>query len=152
MRGWLGTRERSLALEGEPARRLARLTRAARVDPGSGETELELGLARLRLGDSRGLDALTRADALFADTATRIAIGQAELKLGHPGQAARAFERALAWNSGSYRAHLGLAEARFHEQRLEEAEREVRLAHSLLPGAPGARELLDRIREAQMDR
>jgi tetratricopeptide (TPR) repeat protein len=152
-RGWLGTRERSLALERDPAQHETRLTRAARLDPGSGETELERGLARLRKGDAQAArEALLRADALFADTATRIALGQAELALGRPDHAARAFERALDWNFGSYRAHLGLSEAHFRKQQLERAEREAQIARSLLPFAPGARELIDRIHEAQMDR
>ena len=153
LRGWLGTRERTLARDAEPRQQIAHLLRSARLDPSSGETQLELGLARLRLGDARGASAaLGRADAAFADTGARIAIGQAELELSRTAAAGHAFERALAWNFGSFRARLGLSQVRLREQRLDDAEREALTAYKLLPGDPRGRELLDAIREAKMDR
>jgi hypothetical protein len=105
------------------------------------------------MGDARGASAaLARADAALADTATRIAIGEAELELARNADAGRAFESALAWNFGSFRARLGLAQVRLRETRLDEAEREALTARKLLPGDPRARELLDVIREGKMDR
>jgi tetratricopeptide (TPR) repeat protein len=153
LRGWLGTRERTIALDGDPLVRTSRLAKSARLDPASGETALALGLTQLDSGDARvARDTLERADVLFADTATRVALGRAELALSREGSAARAFERALAWNSGSFRARLGLAETHFRRGRLDDAEREATTARLLLPGDPRGRELLDAIREAKMDR
>lgn len=153
LRGWLGTRERTLAFDGDPQARARRLSKSARLDPTSGESALALGLARLDSGDARGArDVLERADVLFADTATRVALGRAELVLSRESSAERAFERALAWNFGSFRARLGLAQTLFRQGRLDDAEREAMTARALLPGDPRGRELLDAIREAKMDR
>jgi tetratricopeptide (TPR) repeat protein len=152
-RGWLATRERTLARSSEPRARMAHLARGARLDPGSGETLLDLGLARLDAGDAEGgLDALGRADRLLADTGLRIAIGGAHLALGDAPAAARAYERALAWNPGSFRARAGLAQALLAAGRVEEAEREAETARRILPGDPRIRDLLDGIREARMDK
>jgi tetratricopeptide (TPR) repeat protein len=152
-RAWFGSRERSRALEHEPMERLTGLARSARLDPASGETWLELGLLRLRLGDAAVARAqLERAAALLADTATRTALGIAELSLRHPELATQAFERALDWSPGSFRARLGLAEAHFRARRLHAAEREAGLARKLMPGDPRVRELLDAIHEAEADR
>jgi hypothetical protein len=152
-RAWFGSHERSFALEQAPMARLTGLARSARLDPASGETWLELGLLRLRLGEAVVARAqLERAAALLADTGTRIALGIAELSLRHPDLAKQAFERALDWNPGSFRARLGLAEAHFRARRLHAAEHEAGLARKLLPGDPRVRELLDAIHEAEADR
>jgi tetratricopeptide (TPR) repeat protein len=151
-RGWLATRTRTRALEGDAGARVTLLARAARLDPTSGEAALDLGLARVAAGDAAGgLEELRRADVLFADTGARIAIGGAELARGDAAAAERAYRRALEWSPGSFRARAALAEALLAQGKLVEAEREALVARRVLPGDPRGREILDKIREAKMD-
>ncbi len=151
-RGWLATRERSRANDASPMVRVSMLAKSTRLDPGSGECALELGLARLALGDADGaLGELRRADELLADTGVRVAIGSALLAQGHPVEADGAYRRALAFDPGSFRARVGLAEALVDEGELDLAEIEALTARRSLPGDPRVRDVLDRIRERQMD-
>ncbi len=151
-RGWLSTRARTATADADPAARIAMLAKSVRLDPGSGEATLALGLARLAIGENHGaLEALTRAETLMANTGTHIAIGSAFLAEGNATEAERAYRSAIAWSSGSFRARIGLGEALLAKHELEAAEREATIARKLMPGDRRGRELADRIREARMD-
>ncbi len=150
-RGWLSTRERSRAVDLAPDARLAALLRACRIDPSSGEAALELGLHELALGEAdRALPDLRRADALFADTGARVAIGSALLARGDAQAATEAYRRALARDPGSFRARTGLAEALLARDAIDDAEHEASIARRLLPGDARILELIQRIRERRM--
>jgi tetratricopeptide (TPR) repeat protein len=154
-RTWLASRLRTRARIDAvelPEARLSLLTRAARLDPGSGETMLDLGLARLELGDAEGaLPALTRSRALLANVGTSIAIGNAELALGRADRAEAAYREALGANPGSSRAHADLAEALLALGRFDDAEAHARTALSIAPGDGRVRDQIDRVRRARMD-
>jgi tetratricopeptide (TPR) repeat protein len=151
-RTWLSTRERTRAVTLAPDVALVSLAKAARIDPGSGEAALALGLHRLALGDAAGaLPELTRADRLVADTGARIAMGSARLALEDHAGAERDYRGALTYDPGSFRARVGLAQAEMARGDLDGAEREATIARRLLPGDPRGLELTDRIHERRMD-
>jgi tetratricopeptide (TPR) repeat protein len=151
-RSYLAARLRTQALDALPAARLPLLAKSARLDPGSGESALDLGLARLEADDPEGaLSALRRSRALLANVGTSIAIGNAELARGKPELAEPAYLEALALHPGSLRAHADLAEALRQLGKLDEAESHARTALSISPGDARLRELVDRIHRDRMD-
>jgi hypothetical protein len=152
VRAWLATRAQTAALDRVGPARVAALTRSLAIDPTSGETLLDLGLAELALGDAdRALAHLDRSRVLLGNLGTDVARGHAELARGDPQAAARAFQAALARHPGLVRARTGLAEALRRERRYDDAEHEADIARSLAPGDPVVRDLIDRIHEARMD-
>jgi tetratricopeptide (TPR) repeat protein len=152
MRGYLAARIRTEARDALPDARLALLSKSARVDPGSGEAALDLGLARLESGDAEGaLVALRRSRKLLANVGTSIAIGNAELARGRADLAEPEYRAALAESPGSLRAHADLAEALRQLGKLDDAESHARTALSIAPGEARVRELVDRIHRDRMD-
>jgi tetratricopeptide (TPR) repeat protein len=151
-RSWLGARLRTRANDELLEARVATLARAALLDPASGETALDLGLARLEIGDAEGaLASLERARRLLANVGTSIAMGNAQLALGRADLAEAAYREALAWNPGSFRAQADLADALRVLGRFDEAEARAKIALSLSPGDERVRELIDRIHRERME-
>jgi tetratricopeptide (TPR) repeat protein len=149
---WLGARCRTEARRAPVEQRWVLLEKSVRLDSGSGANALELGLARLELGDSAsGLVELERAAWLLGDVGSWVAAGNAELARAEPTRAERAFQEALRLNPGSFRAHLNLSETLRRMEEFAGAEKHAKIATLLLPGDARARELLDRIREEAMD-
>jgi tetratricopeptide (TPR) repeat protein len=152
VRSWLSARLRTAAIEAQPADRLALLGRSARIDPGSGESALDLGLARLEAGDPDGaLVELMRARRLMANMGTSIAIGNAELALDRPDLAEVSYREALSFHPGSMRARTNLADALRRLGRFDEADREAAVALQLSPGDARIQALIDRIHLERMD-
>ena len=117
------------------------------------EIALERGLRELDLGyGTLALKELWRSRRLLANVGTDVAIGNAEMLLGHPEAAEAAYRRALARNPGSFRAHANLSQARLALGALEEAERELGIAAELWPGNPRLEEMGERIRKAVFER
>jgi tetratricopeptide (TPR) repeat protein len=146
------SRARTAALEATPERRLELLQRATRLDPTHAGTAVELGTARLELGDVEGaVRDLRRAARLDGDPGSAAALGNALLAQNELAAARAAYERALALNPGSFRARIGLAEALRRLGAFADAETHAVVAVALLPGEARARELLDRIREQRTD-
>lgn len=151
-RGYLAARLRTQARDALPEARLALLSKSARVDPGSGEAALDLGLARLEAGDADGaLGALRRSRRLLANMGTSIAIGNAELARGRADLAEPEYRAALAESPGSLRAHADLAEALRQLGKLDDAEAHARVALAVSPGDARVRELVDRIHRDRME-
>jgi tetratricopeptide (TPR) repeat protein len=152
-RGWLGQRRLTAAREAEPEAQRALLAGAARIDPRSGEVALERGLRELDQGHAEiALAELQRSRPLLANVGTDVAIGNAEALLGNPDAAVAAYERALAGNPGSFRAHANLGQTLITLGRLDEGDRHLAIAGELWPGHPRLREMLDRARRARIDR
>jgi tetratricopeptide (TPR) repeat protein len=146
------SRVRTRALEATPERRLELLQRAARLDPTHAGTALELGTARLELGDVEGaVRDLRRAEHLDGDPASAAALGNALVARNELGTARAAYQRAVKLNPGSFRARIGLAETLRRLGEFADAETHAAVAVALLPGDARARELLDRIREQRTD-
>jgi tetratricopeptide (TPR) repeat protein len=149
---FIASRARTAALEATPERRLELLQRATRLDPTHAGTALELGTARLELGDVEGaVRDLRRAERLDGDPASAAALGNALVARNELGAARAAYERAVTLNPGSFRARIGLAEALRRLGVFADAETHAAVAVALLPGDARARELLDRIREQRTD-
>lgn len=145
---WLGARLGSRARAAAPVERAALLARAARLDPRSGEIALERGLDALLLGEpAAALPELWRARGLLANIGTDVAIGNAELGLGHPDAAVAAYQRALRHHPGSFRAHANLAMAYGQLGALESARAHLAVARSLQPGHPKLAEMTQRLTE-----
>lgn len=142
----------SAARDAAPPRRLELLRKAAQLDPTNAALALELGAARLELAErDAAIQNLLRAERLEPDVAGAVALGNALLARGASNDAAAAYQRALALNSGSFRARVGAAESLRRSGRFADAEKHAVVAVALLPGDARARELLDRIREQSMD-
>jgi tetratricopeptide (TPR) repeat protein len=140
------------ALEAAPARRLELLRHACSLDPTNAALALELGAARLELGHTdAAVHDLQRAERLDPEVASAVALGNALLARDALSDAGAAYQRAIALNSGSFRARVGMAETLRRQGRFADAERHVSVAVALLPGDARARELLDRIREQRSD-
>jgi tetratricopeptide (TPR) repeat protein len=149
---FLSNRARAAALEAPPERRLELLERAARLDPTDAAVSLELGTARLELGNVDGaLRDLRHAERLARDPASAAALGNALVARRDLVGARLSFARAVALNPGSFRARVGLAETLRRLGRFNDAETHAAVAAALLPGDARARELLDRIREQRTD-
>ncbi|MBI4955060.1 MAG: tetratricopeptide repeat protein [Myxococcales bacterium] len=107
---------------------------------------------RLDAGDARGaLADFAAARARFADVATLVAIGNAHYALGDLGAACHAYEEALAWNRGSFRAHANLAEARRAAGDLDAARLHLDAARSLQPFHPKVVTLAERLRRDRLE-
>lgn len=142
----------SAALEATPARRLELLRYAQSLDPTNAALALELGAARLELGDTdAAVHDLQLAERLAPGVASAVALGNALLARDALNDAGTAYRRAIALNSGSFRARVGLAETLRRAGRFADAEPHAAVAVALLPGDARARELLDRIREQRTD-
>jgi len=145
---WLGARLSSRARDAAPVQRAALLARAARVDPRSGEIALARGLDALLLGEpAAALPELQRARGLLANIGTDVAIGNAELGLGHPGAAVAAYRRALRRHPGSFRAHANLAMAYGQLGAQQEARTHLAIARALQPGHPKLAEMAQQLAE-----
>ncbi len=151
-RSWMATRARWRARDADPKMQLALLNNAMRLDPSSGEATLDLAIAEIARGNIRSsIVGLVHANELVADSGARIALASARLALGERDGAERDYRLALAWNTGSYRARVGLAETLLLQKRFAEAEEQAQIAAVLRPGDLRTEELQDRIREARMD-
>jgi len=140
------------ARDAAPPRRLELLRDAASLDRTNAALALELGATRLELADAEAaVHDLQRAERLEPDVASAVALGNALLARGESHDAGAAYQRALALNSGSFRARVGAAESLRRAGRFVDAEKHAVTAVALLPGDARARELLDRIREQRMD-
>jgi tetratricopeptide (TPR) repeat protein len=143
---------RQLALDTEPRARRDLLLRAVELDPANAAVVLELGTARLELGDHDGaLRDFERAERLDGGLTTAVALGNTLLESESPREALAHFERAVALHPGSFRARVGLAETLRRLARFAEAELQAAVAVRLLPGDTRARALLDAIREQRAD-
>ncbi len=142
---WLGTRLLTAAERADPVKRATLLARATSIAPKLGEAHLSRGLHALSIGQlSESSSCLMKADVLLANVGTRTAIGEARLAEGSSA-ASDAFLSALAWNPGSLRARMGLAESYKRARKLDGAEEQARIAVSLAPGEPRAIELYESI-------
>jgi tetratricopeptide (TPR) repeat protein len=151
--GLLASRALTAAKEATPEARGALLARAARLDPRSGEIAVDQGLLALAEGDPEAaLGALQRSRVLLANVGTDVAIGNAEVLLGRPERAVRAYEAALRRHPGSFRAHVNLIEPLLSLGRIDEAERHRAVAVKLWPGHPRLAEMSDRLQRARVDR
>ncbi len=148
---WLSERERTLALDNDPQRRLELLERSTRLDPSSGEAALAFGAALAVSEPERATPQLIRATQLLGDVSSWLALGTLRLTRDEPGRALIAFEHALSLNGGSVRAHSGSSQALLRLERYAEAERHARIARSLQPGDANLRSLVDRIASARAD-
>lgn len=145
---WLGARLSSRARDAAPVQRAALLARAARVDPRSGEIALARGLDALLLGEpAAALPELQRARGLLANIGTDVAIGNAELGLGHPDAAVAAYQRALRRHPGSFRAHANLAMAYGQLGAQQGARAHLAIARALQPGHPKLAEMAQQLAE-----
>jgi len=139
---WLGARLATHARDAGPDQQFALLSRAAEIDPRSGEIAFALAMAELERAapQAAALD-LRKSGALLPQVATDVALGNALLAAGDADNAAIAYERALALNPGSFRAHVNLVVALRRLGRDDEADWHLRIARRLLPGHPALREL-----------
>ena len=139
---WFGAHLATAARDADPARKLALLTRAAQVDPRSGEIAFALGLAHLERGaPDAALPELERSRPLLPQIATDVAIGNAYLLAGDWGEAAAAYDRALRLDPGSFRARANLVVALRRLGRDGEADRQLRQARRLWPNHPALAEI-----------
>jgi tetratricopeptide (TPR) repeat protein len=152
VRQWRATRLSVRARDAAPAERASLLARAVALTPRSAEAELAWGLDQIERGElGAGVTTLERARSLSATVSTDVALGNALVSLGRHAEARTAFERALAKNPGSFRAHANLAVALSGLGNFAGAERELSLAERLWPGHPKLpliRESIRRAREA----
>ncbi len=152
-RGWASDRRLTAARDAAPAEQRALLASATRIDPTSGEALLEQGLRALDAGrPEEALRALRRSRELLANVGTDVAIGNAEVLLGHPEAAIAAYEAALARSPGSFRAHANISQPLVTLGRLDEAEGHLAVAGELWPGNPRLREMMDGVRRARVER
>lgn len=146
-KAWLSDRTVARA-DGEPTRELSLLARAVRIDGGSPDAWLALGIARLEAGQAGlALDALERARVLDDDVATEVALGNAQVACGMLEEAERSFRRALVWSPGSFRARVDLAEVLRRIGRLDDATAEARVARLLRPSDVAVGDLEERLAE-----
>lgn len=152
-RTWIGERRLAASPRLAPDRQQALLASAARLDPTSGEIALERGLRALDLGQATlALTELQRSRRLLANVGTDIAIGNAQMLLGHPTAAVQSYRKALSQNPGSFRAHANLSQALLSVDDPEGAARELAIARDLWPGHPRLIEMGDRVKRALVDR
>ena len=150
---WLGHRLQTKARDAPLAQRIELLTRAAQLDPRSGQTALQLGLSWLELNEPhKALPALQRSRPLLANLGTDIAIGNALLRLDDTPRAIEAYQRALRRHPGYFRAHANLTEALRRAGRLTQAQRHLQIARKLQPGHPKLAKIAERLRTAIIDR
>ncbi len=128
------------------------LARARRLDPSDGEAAFLSGTARLEEGELlSALEELKASELHFANVGTRIAIGNAELLLGHHRAAVDAYREAARLDPGSFRAHANLVEALRLLGRLDAAEAELALARSLKPHHSKLERMAVQLARARMD-
>jgi tetratricopeptide (TPR) repeat protein len=140
--GWFGARLATTARDADPEQKIALLSRAARVDPRSGEIAFALGLAHLERGEpTAAVSALERSRPLLAQVATDVALGNAHLLAGDANAAAATYDRALRLDPGSFRARANLAVALRRLGRAAEADEQLRLARQLWPHHPALAEI-----------
>ncbi len=143
---WLGARAAAVARDQEPHQRAVSLEVAAVIDSRSGEIACALGIARAELGDPEGaILALERSRALLPSVGVEVALGNAHAAAGHPGAAATAYERALWFNPGSFRARINLAGLEVDRGRLDRARAALAIARALLPGHPAVQAVASRL-------
>ncbi len=136
----------------EPEHRTALLTRAARIDPWSGEAALRLGLARLDQGDIDDAQvALLHARRLQPSVAVELALGGALDAAGDPMGADAAVRRALALHPGSFRAWLARAALLRARGELDEAQRALDVARTILPHHPALEGVRMAIAEGRLE-
>jgi len=149
---WLTHHRITVARRQDPVTRVAMLQRAAAAAPRSGQAALALGLATLETGAAReALVHLQHSRGLFANLGTDLAIGNAQLALGHNRAASEAYRRALARHPGFFRAHANLSEALRRAGRLDRAEHHLALARELQPYHPKLQQIAERLRRAQIE-
>lgn len=103
----------ALAREGQWAEAVAAFTEALALAPDLADARVQLGYARLELGDAAGAlrefeTALARSSA---SPATRVGLGIARLRLGRTDEGIRLLEEAVMLNPEPVRAHWELARA-----------------------------------------
>jgi tetratricopeptide (TPR) repeat protein len=141
---WLGARFATAARDADPDRKLALLSRAAEIDPRSGEIAFALGLAHLERGEpAAALADLERSRPLLAQVGSEVAIGNAQLLAGDAGAAAAAYDRALRLDPGSFRARFNLVVALRRLGRDGDADLQLRRARRLWPYHPALAEIGD---------
>jgi tetratricopeptide (TPR) repeat protein len=139
---WLGARLATRARDADPERALALLSRAAQIDPRSGEIAFATGVAHLERGEpDAALPELERSRPLLPQVATEVAVGNAHLVSGNAAAAAAAYERALRYDPGSFRAHANLAVALRRLGRDHEADLHLRAARLVWPHHPALAEI-----------
>jgi tetratricopeptide (TPR) repeat protein len=141
---WLGAHLATTARDADPDRMAVLLARAAAIDPRSGEIAFAAGLAHLERGEpDAALPELERSRPLLPQVATDVAIGNAHLIAGDATAAAAAYERALRFDPGSFRAHANLAVALRRLGRDAEADRHLRAARLVWPHHPALVEIAE---------
>jgi hypothetical protein len=139
---WFGARLATEARDADPVRKIALLSRAAAVDPRSGEVAFAAGVAELELGQpDAAIAELERSRPLLPQVATDVAIGNAHLVAGDAAAAAAAYQRALRLDPGSFRAHANLAVALRRLGRGGEADLHLRAARLVWPHHPALVEI-----------
>jgi hypothetical protein len=151
LRAWLAERALGAADRLDPGAREAAIARATRIDPRSGLAWLRLGIARLEAGEPRrALDALTRSRHRLPGVGTEIALGNALVGLERLPEAVAAYDRAIRYHPGSFRARLNRAEAARLRGDLDAAARDLAIARRLQPGHPKIAIATERLRRAQI--
>ena len=149
---WLGARTAAAARDRPPDEGVALLTRAAAIDPRSGEIALERGIALVAIGRAdAALDDFERARRFAPGVGVEIATGNAFVLLDDPRQAVAAYARALRFAPGSFRAHANLASALAMLGRRDESAAELQIARSLFPGHLALAGIADSLRRAPDD-
>ena len=134
---WFGAHLATAARDENPERKIALLSRAAQIDPRSGEIAFALGVAHLERGEPiAALSNLERSRPLLPQVATDVAIGNAHLLAGDAGAAAAAYDRALRRDPGSFRARANLVVALRRLGRDSDADQQLREARRLWPNHP----------------
>ena len=137
VRQWRATRMATAAQDALPAKRSALLARAAALAPNSARAQFDWGNDQVEQGQPEaGLAALRRSRRLSAAVSTEVAIGNALLELGRVTEARDAFQRALSFNPGSFRAHANLTVVYAELGELTLARAELAKAERLWPGHP----------------
>lgn len=123
------------------------LVRATQLDL-TGEAELDLGLYRLAQGVSQAAGAehhLRASSTRLPNAGTFVALGNALSAQKRNSEAKDAYERALALNPGSLKAHLNLAETNRRLGMLQEAKHHAEQAKLIAPYHPKLLDLFDRL-------
>jgi tetratricopeptide (TPR) repeat protein len=142
---WLGAHLATEARDADPDRKAALLSRAAAIDPRSGEIAFAAGVAHLERSQSEAAIAeLERSRPLLPQVATDVAIGNARLESGDATAAVAAYERALRLDPGSFRAHANLAVALRRLGRDGEADLHLHAARLVWPHHPALAEIAER--------
>ena len=123
------------------------LSRAAEFDL-TGEAELDLGLYRLAQGAEQAAAAerhLRASSARLPNVGTFVALGNALYAQRRDPDAKEAYERAIALNPGSLKAHLNLSEVDRRLGRRAEARKHAEAARLIAPYHPKLLDLFDRL-------